>query len=81
MRYQMSDARGRVGSKLLLTRADLRELGIPGTNTTLLRREADGRFPRRIRIAGTTVCWLASEVDVWLAERAAERDEHVYAEY
>jgi predicted DNA-binding transcriptional regulator AlpA len=77
----MSDASEGVGPKLLLTRSDLKALGIPGTNTTLLRREADGRFPRRIRIAGTTVCWLASEVDVWLAERAAERDEHVYADY
>lgn len=63
----------------LLSRDDLKRLGIRVSNTSLLRHEATGRFPRRIRIAGTTVAWLRDEVDAWLAERAAERANHHYA--
>ena len=66
--------------KLLLTRKDLRELGIIVSNTTLLRWERNKRFPQRLRLAGTTVCWLAPEVSTCLEERAQERASHVYAE-
>jgi predicted DNA-binding transcriptional regulator AlpA len=67
--------------KLLLVRDDLIRYGIDKSNTTLLRWESLGRFPRRLRMAGTSVCWLSSEIDAWLAERAKERETHVYAEY
>lgn len=69
------------GRKTLATRADLKRLGINVSNTTLLRWEARGRFPRRIRMAGTTVAWLVSDIEDWLAERAAERACTHYAEY
>lgn len=65
----------------LATRDDLRRLGIRVSNTTLLRWEKHGRFPRRIRMAGTSVAWFLSEIDEWLAERAAERSRTQYAEY
>ncbi len=49
--------------KLLLTRSDLKRLGITVSNTTILRWESLGRFPRRLRLGGgTRVAWLASEV-------------------
>lgn len=67
--------------RIFLTRAQLRELGISQSNTTLLRWEALGRFPRRIRIAGTSVAWLSAEIDKWVEDRAAERATHFYAEY
>ena len=60
-------------TKLILGRKDLHELGLNVSNTTLLRWEALGRFPRRIRMGGTAVGWLAIEVAQWLKERDSER--------
>lgn len=68
-------------SKALLSRSDLKHLGITVSNSSLLRWEQHGRFPRRIRLAGTTVAWLKSEVDAWLEARAEERSRHVYADF
>ncbi len=69
------------GQKTLATRADLKRVGIEVSNTTLLRWEARGRFPRRIRMAGTSVAWFLCEIEDWLAARAAERARTRYAEY
>lgn len=69
------------GRKALATRADLKRLGITVSNSTLLRWEQRGRFPRRIRMAGTSVAWLLSEIEDWLAERADERARTHYADY
>lgn len=67
--------------KTLATRDDLKRLGIIVSNTTLLRWEARGRFPRRIRMAGTSVAWFHSEIEDWLTERSAERAHTHYADY
>jgi predicted DNA-binding transcriptional regulator AlpA len=67
-------------SQLLYTRADLKRLGITVSNTSLLRWEATGRFPRRIRMAGTSIAWIAAEVTAWLAARAEERASTHYAD-
>lgn len=67
--------------RTLASRADLKRLGINVSNTTLLRWEARGRFPRRIRMAGTSVAWFVSDLEDWLAERDAERARTHYAEY
>jgi len=69
------------GQKALATRADLKRLGIIVSNSTLLRWEARGRFPRRVRLAGTSVAWLLNELEQWLAERADERSRTHYAEF
>ncbi|SPH20331.1 hypothetical protein ASD8599_01067 [Ascidiaceihabitans donghaensis] len=69
------------GQKALATRADLKRLGIIVSNSTLLRWEARGRFPRRVRLAGTSVAWLLNEIEQWLAERAEERSRTHYAEF
>jgi predicted DNA-binding transcriptional regulator AlpA len=68
-------------TKTLAVREDLKRLGINVSNTTLLRWEARGRFPRRIRMAGTSVAWFLCEIEDWLAARAAERARTYYAEY
>ncbi|WP_299374945.1 AlpA family phage regulatory protein [uncultured Tateyamaria sp.] len=68
-------------SKMLATRDDLKRMGIKVSNVTLLRWEARGRFPRRIRMAGTTVAWFLSEIEDWLKERAKERARTHYADY
>lgn len=69
------------GQKTLATRADLKRLGINVSRTTLLRWENRGRFPRRIKMGGTTVAWFMSEVQEWLAERSEERSRTHYADY
>ena len=66
--------------QLLYTRADLKRLGITVSNSSLLRWEAAARFPRRIRMAGTSVAWIAAEVAAWLAARAEERASAHYAD-
>lgn len=68
-------------NKVFLSRAELKALGIPGSNVTWLRNEQRGRFPRRIRIGGTRVCWDRAEILTWIEERRAERARHHYADY
>lgn len=67
--------------QLVLGRKDLKKIGITVSNSSLLRWEQHGRFPRRIRMAGTTVGWLKSEIDAWLDARAEERSRQVYADF
>jgi predicted DNA-binding transcriptional regulator AlpA len=69
-----------ISDKVLLSRDDLTRLGIGKSNTTLLRWEKLGRFPPRMQLAGTSVCWLASEIKSWIEDRAADRSKHVYAD-
>jgi prophage regulatory protein len=59
--------------KVLLTRDDLPRLGITISPSTLLRLEAVGRFPRRIRLGHHSVAWLASEIEDHIAQLAAAR--------
>jgi predicted DNA-binding transcriptional regulator AlpA len=63
------------------TRHDLKRLGIKASNTTLLRWESLGHFPRRARLARTTVVWFRDEILKWIKDRDAERGSYVYAEY
>jgi prophage regulatory protein len=65
----------------LATRDDLKRMGINVSRTTLLRWEQNRRFPRRIRMGGTTVAWFMSEFEDWLTERVAERARTFYADY
>lgn len=39
------------------------------------RLEREGKFPRRIHLGPNSVGWFSDEIDAWLNERAAERDE------
>ena len=65
-------------ARIIYSRSDLKALGIKVSNSTLLRWEARGRFPRRIRMAGTSVGWLANEVEQWLKDRGSERGSYHY---
>ena len=77
----MHSAKKSISDPVLINREDLVSLGIKVSNSSLLRWEAAGRFPRRIRMAGTSVAWLKAEVDAWFEARAEERRRHVYAEF
>ena len=59
--------------KLVYRRDDLVAFGIDVSNSTLLRWEATGRFPPRIRMGGTVVAWPADEVDQWFEDQRAQR--------
>jgi len=65
---------------VLLQRADLKELGIHYSNTHLLRLEARGLFPRRVRLSPRKVAWKEREVLDWLDSRAAARATDPYAD-
>jgi len=41
--------------------------------STVYKMVAAGEFPRPFQIAPNRVAWVESEVDAWLAERAASR--------
>lgn len=60
-------------TKLLLTRDDLSRLGFNLSNSTLLRLEAAGNFPKRVRIGDHSVAWMASEIHAHIEALAAER--------
>lgn len=55
-------------------RLDLRRKGIKLSNSTMLRLEAAGRFPVRIRLGAHSVAWLALEIHEHIDRLAAERE-------
>lgn len=67
-------------ARILLSRANLKTIGIRLSNSQLLRLEALGRFPRRIRISAATVCWDRAEIAEWLEARMTERAHWHYAD-
>jgi prophage regulatory protein len=46
---------------------------IPYSLNHLRRLEAQGDFPRRIRIGANRIAWLRDEVEQWLADRVEAR--------
>jgi len=48
---------------VLLDLAALRRRGIRVSKSTLLRLEAKGRFPKRVRIGDHSIAWLQTEID------------------
>lgn len=65
-------------NKILLSRADLKALGIWQSNSTLLRLEQAGRFPMRLRLSGACVCWACDEILSWIEARKTERTDWCY---
>jgi prophage regulatory protein len=51
------------------------EYGVDYSNGHLLRLEAQGRFPRRIKIGGGRTVWFAHEIEAWLRSLGATRDQ------
>lgn len=43
------------------------------SRVTAWRWEAEGRFPKRVKVGPNTVAWIEREIDEWLAERASQR--------
>jgi prophage regulatory protein len=38
------------------------------------RMEKAGRFPKRVRLGPNSVAWVEAEIEAWLRERMASRD-------
>lgn len=55
----------------IVTKKELRLL-VPYTPQHILKLEKQGRFPRRIQIGPRRVGWRLSDIEAWIAERAAE---------
>jgi prophage regulatory protein len=52
------------------------EKGIPYSRDHWRRKCAAGECPRPIAISDRRVAWIESEIDEWVAARAAERTAH-----
>ena len=46
---------------------------IPYSQNQLRRLEAQGNFPKRVRIGANRVAWVREEIDDWITERLKER--------
>lgn len=58
---------------------DLPSLGIRYSAVHLNRLEKAGQFPRRIRIGGNRVGWIAEEVEAWMEEKIKARNQELPA--
>ena len=64
--------------KKLVSKKELKTVcGIPYSPQHIARLEAAGRFPKRISLGQNRVAWLLPEVEEWINERIAKRDEFV----
>jgi len=64
-----------IPSAVLLSRHDLKAIGIRFSAAPLLRLEAAGNFPPRLRLSTLRVAWVKQEVLDWIEQRVAERAE------
>lgn len=53
--------------------SDLADKGIKYSRTSLARKEKEGSFPKRVPISESRVGWIEAEIEAWMAERAASR--------
>ena len=60
--------------RLLVTKKDLKALGIPYCPAHIARLESKGLFPRRVKLGACRVAWPMQEVLNWVEERVANRD-------
>jgi predicted DNA-binding transcriptional regulator AlpA len=51
-----------VSNPLLYAYEDLRRLGIKLSHSTLLRHEAKGKFPKRVRLGAHSIAWVSEEI-------------------
>ena len=58
----------------IISARELREM-VSYSNMQVWRMERDGRFPKRIKLGPGRVGWSLREVQEWIADRKAERDE------
>jgi prophage regulatory protein len=57
----------------LLTKAQVKQL-VTYSFAHTARLEADGKFPKRVRLGTGRVAYVENEIQDWIARRIAERD-------
>jgi prophage regulatory protein len=63
-----------MSAETLLPRREVeRRVGLG--RSTIYKRIAAGTFPKPVKL-GASSCWVESEVEAWIQERIAERDDH-----
>jgi prophage regulatory protein len=50
----------------------LKPMGIPYSRQHLTVLEAEGRFPKRVKLSERVVAWRLSEIRDWMAKRGRE---------
>ena len=54
---------------------DLKAAGVPWTRKHLYCEERLGRFPKRVHLSANTIAWVADEIDRFVADRIAARED------
>ena len=52
--------------RLLLSREDLKALGIPYSKSQLYRRMKEGSFPRAVKLGGSRIAWRRDKIVAWI---------------
>jgi prophage regulatory protein len=60
--------------RLLVSKKELKALGIPYSPQHIARLEKAGEFPQRIVLGQCRVAWRYKEICAWIDERVARRD-------
>jgi len=60
--------------RLLVSKKELKPLGIPYSPQHIARLEKAGQFPQRVKLGQCRVAWSYKEVCEWIDERIARRD-------
>jgi prophage regulatory protein len=66
--------------RLLLSREDLKALGIPYSKSQLYRRMKEGSFPRAVKLGGSRIAWRRDDVIEWIDSLKSAADGFVQAE-
>jgi prophage regulatory protein len=62
-------------NRLLVSKKELKTLGIPYSFQHIARLEKAGKFPHRIMLGQCRVAWVYDEVREWIEQRIATRDQ------
>ena len=60
--------------RLLVSKKELKALGIPYSFQHIARLEKAGQFPKRVQLGACRVAWIYQEVCDWVADKVALRD-------
>lgn len=66
---------------IFLTRKDLRDLGIKVSSSTLIRWQVAGKFPKAVRLGGSTLAWPRDQVMRWCEQCIKDAENFTYADF
>ena len=66
--------------RLLVSKKELKTIGIPYSPQHIARLEKAKQFPKRIELGQCRVAWCYKEICEWITERIARRDAALLAD-